>query len=163
MCEDLGSDRSDFDYNDVVFDVRFIKKGNDYYADILLQAAGGELPITIGEGNEVHNKFGVSQGTMVNTYEGRHSEYLPVSFTVKLREGTYNNAYDAINALPVAVKLSSSPTPIQLTINKGEAAEMIIAPEGIDWSDERVPLQDKYSKFPDWIKDPSVKWYEVEE
>lgn len=160
MCEDLSSNRSDFDYNDVVFDVRFIKKGNVYYADILLQAAGGELPLTIGQGNEVHGKFGVSQGTMVNTYEGRHSEYSPVSFIVQLPKETYNNAYEAINDLPVIVKLSSGA--VQLTINQGKPAEMIIAPVETDWSDERVPLQDKYSLFVDWIQDPSVKWYKVE-
>jgi hypothetical protein len=160
MCEDLSSNRSDFDYNDVVFDVRFIKKGNVYYADILLQAAGGELPLTIGQDNEVHGKFGVSQGTMVNTYEGRHSEYSPVSFIVKLPKETYKNAYEAINDLPVIVKLSSGA--VQLTINQGKPAEMIIAPVETDWSDERVPLQDKYSLFVDWIQDPSVKWYKVE-
>ena len=47
----------------------------------------------------------------------------PVHFTVTLPStGTYNNAYDAINALPVYVKMSSSPTPIQLTVNPGQPA-----------------------------------------
>ena len=159
MCEDLSNSRTDFDYNDVVFDIKFIKNGDTYTADILLQAVGGELPLYIGN-QEVHSKFNVGTGTMVNTYEGKHNEVAPVHFTVTLPAGTYNNAYDAINALPVFVKMSSSPTPIQLTTSPGQPAEMICVPVSTDWPDERESIKDKYPLFVNWISDSSVIWYE---
>ena len=159
MCEDLSGSRSDFDYNDVVFDVKFIKNGNKYTADIILQAIGGELPLYVGN-YEVHGKFGVSTGTMVNTYEGRHSEVSPVQFTVELPDGTYNSAFDAINALPVYVRTSTSQTPIQLTTNPGQSAEMIAVPVSTDWPDERESIRNRYPAFVDWISDSSVVWYE---
>jgi hypothetical protein len=63
MAEDLGTMSSDFDYNDIVFDILFVKDGDTYKADILLQAEGGTLPLYIGEGEgntyEVHALFGV--------------------------------------------------------------------------------------------------------
>ncbi len=159
MCEDLSGSRSDFDYNDVVFDVKFIKNGNKYTADIILQAIGGELPLYVGN-YEVHGKFGVSTGTMVNTYEGRHSEVSPVQFTVELPDGTYNSAFDAINALPVYVRTSTSQTPIQLTTNPGQSAEMIAVPVSTDWPDERESIRNRYPAFVDWIRNSSVVWYE---
>ena len=159
MCEDLSNSRTDFDYNDVVFDIKFIKNGDIYTADILLQAVGGELPLYIGN-QEVHSKFNVGTGTMVNTYEGKHNEVAPVHFTVNLPAGTYNNAFDAINALPVFVKMSSSPTPIQLTTSPGQPAEMICVPVSTDWPDERESIKDKYPLFVNWISDSSVIWYE---
>ena len=50
MAEDLGTMSSDFDYNDVVFDILFVEENGSYKADIILQAAGGTLPLYIGEG-----------------------------------------------------------------------------------------------------------------
>jgi len=143
----------------VVFDVKFIKNGNQYYADIVLRAIGGELPLYIGN-REVHDLFGVATNTMVNTYEGRHTEVDPVPFTVTLPSGTYNNAYEAINALPVYVKMSSSPTPIQLTVNPGQPAEMIAVPVTTEWPDERESILNRYPSFVNWIRDSSVVWYE---
>ena len=159
MCEDLSTSRTDFDYNDVVFDIKFIKNGNTYTADIILQAIGGELPLYIGD-KEVHNLFNVGTNTMVNTYEGRHSEIQPVHFTVTLQGSSYANAFDAINALPVFVKMSSSPTPIQLTVNPGKPAEMICVPVTTDWPDERESILNRYPSFVNWITDPNATWYE---
>ena len=157
MCEDLASSRSDFDYNDVVFDIKFIKKGNTFTANIILQAIGGELPLTIG-GQEVHSLFNVGTGTMVNTYEGRHSEHEPVNITVTLTRSDYTSAWEAINDLPVIVKTKNGP--IQLTVNPGSPAEMIAVPVSTEWSNERESIKDKYPKFADWIRDSSVTWYE---
>jgi hypothetical protein len=159
MCEDLSTSRTDFDYNDVVFDIKFFKNGNNYTADIILRAIGGELPLYIGT-REVHSLFNVSTGTMVNTYEGRHTEIDPVHFTVELPSGTYNNAFDAINALPVFVKISSSPTPIQLTVNPGKPAEMICVPVTTEWPNERESILNRYPSFVNWITNPDVTWYE---
>jgi hypothetical protein len=159
MCEDLGATTSDFDYNDIVFDIRFIKVGEKYKADIIVQAAGGTLPLTIG-GLEVHSLFGVSTGTMVNTYHGKHNEKEPISLTIELN-GTYSNAWEAINNLPIIVKNPNGEV-IQLTVNPGSPAEMIAVPVTTEWSDERVPIQNSYPAFVDWIRDSSVKWWTEE-
>jgi len=157
MAEDLGPSTSDFDYNDVVFDIKFIKNGNTYTADIILQAAGGTLPLTIG-GREVHDLFGVSTNTMVNTYPGRHHELDPVPFTITLT-GNYANAWDAINALPIYVQNPNGQV-IQLTINPGVPAEMFAVPATTDWSDERVSIRYQYPTFVDWIRDSTIQWWE---
>jgi hypothetical protein len=168
MCEDLGTANSDFDYNDVVFDIKFTKVGNTYTANIILQAAGGTLPLTIG-GQEVHNLFAesnpsynISTTTMINTNAtfGDHIDGLaPVEFNVELPSGNYTNAWDAINALPIIV-LNANNVPVYLTTNPGTPAEMFAVPTSTDWSDERVSIQNRYPAFATWISDPSVKWWE---
>ena len=84
MGEDLTiNTNSDFDFNDVVFDVTW-GKGNKE-ATIVLKAAGGELPIYIVRDDdelEIHALFananpgsGITQKTMINTTTGLHNEY----------------------------------------------------------------------------------------
>lgn len=158
MCEDLGTNESDFDYNDVVFDIKFIKNGSTYKADIIIQAAGGTLPLTIG-GIEVHSLFNVSTGTMVNTYAGRHNEKSSQTLTVKLPGSDYATAWDAINALPVMVQNPDGQI-IHLTVNPGSPAEMIAVPVTTEWSDERVPIYNAYPTFVDWIRDSTIQWWE---
>lgn len=168
MCEDLGTDKSDFDYNDIVFDIKFIKEGSTYIADILVQAAGGTLPLTIG-GQEVHNLFAeannnemISTSTMINTHAtvGDHIDGLdPVELTVTLPGSNYATAWDAINDLPIIV-LNQNGIPVQLTVNPGSPAEMIAVPVTTAWSNERVSIRSKYPAFVDWIRDSSVQWWE---
>ena len=84
IAEDLSaSEGSDFDFNDVIFDVKY-----EYpvwnKTTIILQAAGGKLPLRIGvldDEHEVHKLFGVSLNTMVNTEDWTaHKD--PVTFTI---------------------------------------------------------------------------------
>lgn len=155
MCEDLGSATSDFDYNDIVFDIKFIKDGSKYKADIIIQAAGGTIPLTIG-GSEVHSLFGVNVTDMVNTGAGPNRD--PVKITVDLKGTNYANAWEAINDLPIVVQYNG--TPIQLTTNPGSPAEMIAVPTSTNWSGERVSIKNTYPAFAQWISDSSVKWWE---
>ena len=68
VAEDLtASTGNDFDFNDVVFDVE-LKENNLVY--VYVRAAGGTLPLYIGEGNEaveVHGLFGQDTNFMINT------------------------------------------------------------------------------------------------
>ena len=68
VAEDLtASAGNDFDFNDVVFDVE-LKDNNVVY--VYVRAAGGTLPLYIGEGNEafeVHELFGQDTNMMINT------------------------------------------------------------------------------------------------
>lgn len=159
MAEDLGNNAgTDFDYNDIVFDVKFSKIAeNKYKANIVLLAAGGTLPLTIA-GFEIHQLFGEEASErypMINTYSGKHAEREVVKLDVELT-GNFSTAYDAINALDVKVKGKNIP----LTVKKGKPSEMIVVPTGTDWANERQPIGDKYTKFEEWIKDPSVVWWE---
>ena len=71
MAEDLSaSDDTDFDFNDIVFDVYFANAG-ETTTKIVVQAAGGTLPLRIktGEGTwqEVHALYNQGTGIMINT------------------------------------------------------------------------------------------------
>ena len=173
MAEDLGTMSSDFDYNDVVFDILFVKNGDSYKADIILQAAGGTLPLYIGKGEgntyEVHDLFGVATDVMVNTHatdrglKGRDG-LAPVHFTVNLPAGDYATmkAEDAVDALNIVVKSGDNTihlTPKASYENYSNAPKMIVAPVGTEWVDERVLISKVYTKFVDWITDPTVEWW----
>jgi len=175
MAEDLGTMSSDFDYNDIVFDILFVKDGDTYKADILLQAAGGTLPLYIGEGEgntyEVHALFGVDTDVMVNTHaedrglKGR-SNLAPVHFTVNLPSGkdyATMKAEDAVDALNITVKIGNKTvhlTPKASYENYSNAPKMIVAPVGTEWVDERILISKIYTKFVNWITDDTVKWWE---
>jgi hypothetical protein len=94
---------------------------------------------------------------MVNTAPGKHNELGTRSLTVTLN-GNYTNAHDAINALPVVVRLENGQT-VHLTTNPGSPAEMFAVPVGTDWADERVSIRNKYPRFVDWITNSGIKWY----
>lgn len=173
MAEDLGTMSSDFDFNDVVFDILFVKNGDSYKADIILQAAGGTLPLYIGKGDgntyEVHDLFGVATDVMVNTHatdrglKGRDG-LAPVHFTVNLPAGDYATmkAEDAVDALNIVVKSGDNTihlTPKASYENYSNAPKMIVAPVGTEWVDERVLISKVYTKFVDWITDPTVEWW----
>ena len=160
MCEDLGQQNSDFDYNDIVFDVKFIENNNVLTADIIIQAAGGTLPLYIA-GNEVHSLFGETADAsgrypMINTGAGPIHDPVPLTVTLS---GSYNTAWDAINALDVCIYAENGEK-VSLTVNPGSPAEMFACPTTVQWSGERVSIKNKYPKFATWISDPTVKWWE---
>lgn len=80
VCEDLSvTQASDWDFNDVVFDVQLVDDNNQ--VKITLLAAGGTLPLCVGDDSEsrtheVHELFaavpensnkGITTSTMINT------------------------------------------------------------------------------------------------
>ena len=101
IAEDLtwGSENGDFDFNDVVFDVKLIN--NNTQVQITLKAAGGTLPLYVAK-QEVHDAYGVSRTTMVNTGRGVSISRDP-SFTI---ENTYNSTDVNVvaGAIPVEVQ-----------------------------------------------------------
>jgi hypothetical protein len=162
IAEDLtitnGPGNTDFDFNDVVFDVTWV---TDDEAIITLQAAGGTLPLTVGLANptddnyldyEVHEKFGVAVTVMVNTKWHNTPNIAPVSFTVK---GSFGR--DARN-IPVYVKKSGEW--IELKAEKGVPASKIGVSPTFVWCDERMAIDRVYPAFKDWVQDgkPLVWW-----
>ena len=147
--------KTDFDFNDVVFDVMF---NDDGTAWVQLIAAGGTLPLVIGgtddlTGKEVHDLFGVQRNKMVNTNAktGTSRPY-PKPFKVS---GT--STTDWGKNIPVYVQKNGVWT--ELTANQGQPAAKVGVDPGFVYCDERVAIEDDYPEFPNWVKDSSVKWY----
>jgi len=165
IAEDLSADdvRSDFDYNDVVFDVAL---SNDYIADLgnklvahcTLQAAGGTMPLYIGgkeNGKEVHALFGVPTSVMVNTNNGTASK-APVQFTIILGDADWSNSYNVGN-IPVVVDGKAGTLTLKSEV--GKAPEKICVGTDYKWCDERQPVDEKYPNFVNWVSNENFNWY----
>ena len=155
IAEDLSaSEGSDFDFNDVVFDVKYGYPAGDK-TTIILQAAGGKLPLCIGvldKAHEVHNLFGVSLNTMVNT-ENWTAHKDPVTFTIDVQYGTEN-----IVDLPIWVQKGSDW--VELTAPQGKAASKIAVSTDYKWVKELQDISDAYKKFDKYVKSGKpAKWW----
>ena len=120
-------------------------------------AAGGTLPLKIGcdadgnGGEEVHGKFGVGTGTMVNTYTGQHDAYDPVEFSLP-------QTWDGIGDIPVYVYKSGEWQLI--TAYTGMPASKFGCPVGTDWADEREDIDTKWNgAFTIWVGDVSKPFW----
>ena len=155
IAEDLSaSEGSDFDFNDVVFDVKYGYPAGDK-TTIILQAAGGKLPLCIGvldKDHEVHNLFGVSLNTMVNT-ENWTAHKDPVTFTIDVQYGSGN-----IEDLPIWVQKGSDW--VKLTAPKGKAASKIAVSTDYKWVKELQDISKAYKKFDKYVKNghPTEWW-----
>ncbi|MBR1394580.1 MAG: hypothetical protein IJ559_02840 [Prevotella sp.] len=163
IAEDLSAnDASDFDFNDVVFDVKY-DASNAY---IKLQAAGGTLKLRI-DGNdewEVHKLFGVDQNYMVNTnakakgLKGNARDKQPVEF--RLGRGI-NNAEEA-NSIKIEVYKNNVWQ--LLTAVQGEPATKLAVTVDYNWLDERTSIKDEYPTFVQWAttNEPNLsKWWSI--
>ena len=157
MGEDLSaSEGSDFDFNDVVFDFKITSTG----AKILLQAAGGTLPLKIGgtaesneDGFEVHELFKVNTNIMVNTAYDASPKIVTRDAVPFELEGTFA---DDGSDIPVFVKKDGKWMP--LTARRGNPASKFRCETTTKWVDEYISIELAYPKFSDWVKDPSVDW-----
>lgn len=142
ICEDLNANNgSDFDFNDVVFDATY----EDGKTIITVLAAGGTLPLYV-QGREVHELFGVSQSTMVNT--GLHPES-PKSFTI-----------DSVIApwdIEVAVMKEKELIPLKAEVGQ-PAAKIAVSPSFV-WCSERADIREIYPDFTKYVQNTNVNWY----
>ena len=161
MCEDLGS-TSDFDFNDIVFDVVSYKQEEDltYTATILVQAAGGTLPVYIGsvdEANEVHhillqNNSG-STSTPLNVTKGG-KRYPAQKHIVKNLPST--NPSD----IPLYGKGTMFGTDDEEAIRICEnyrdlginAPQKICVPTTTRWTVEHGDIGEAYKNFATWVQ-----------
>ena len=163
ICEDLSAnEETDFDFNDVVFDVEFTSETT---AKVTIVAAGGTLPLEVA-GHEVHAAFGVSDTkTMINTKAAR-------ILTDELKKQGYKAA-DGLTAksftvdgidrtkwgedIPVRVQKNGEWYTIEATVG-GPTAKI-----GVDlrfnWPDEKQSIKSKYEGFTGWVTDPTKLWY----
>ena len=152
IAEDLSvSDNSDFDFNDVVFDVTFDSPAQGK-TTITLLAAGGTLPLYVG-GQEVHEMFGVSTKTMVNTGAGASKD--PVSFEL---DGTFN-----YNAKNIVVQVEKEGVPVEITAERGMVASKIAVKPNYEWCKERQDIEAKYPVFGQYVKGKveGGNWWEI--
>jgi len=140
MAEDLTISGGDFDFNDVVFDAVTVNGATV----VTLQAAGGTMPLYI-EDNEVHELFGVSQSTMVNTYDKQAKA--PVIFRLK-------NRYNDIKDIPVRVN------DVILPAEVGKAPGKLCCPTTCEWTDERQNIEIKYPNFQAAVENGNINWWE---
>ena len=155
IAEDLSaSEGSDFDFNDVVFDVQMNWPAEGKHT-ITLQAAGGKLPLCIGvldKDHEVHNLFGVSLNTMVNTEDWTaHKD--PVPFIIDGQYGSGN-----IVDLPIWVQKGSDW--VELTAPQGKAASKIAVSTDYKWVKELKDISNAYKNFDTYVTNctPSEWW-----
>lgn len=161
IAEDLSaSEKSDFDFNDVVFNVTY---DNETTAKVQLLAAGGTLPLTVA-GREVHAEFGypnIDPATgklhMINTgVDVLGATAQPFTVTGLNR---------ALKGKDIVIKVKKGNTGddsvdwIELTANKGEAAAKIAVTQGFEYCKEFQDINGKYPLFNDWVQDKSVVWY----
>ena len=150
MGEDLSAtEAGDFDFNDIVLDVKFAQTG-ETTTKVCLRAAGGTLPLYIiagGESFEVHNLFKVGTGVMVNTAAGHHFDVPAKEFELKTNVANAEEARDKI-----VLKVDKNGELQELTAKIQEPAAKIaitsVAPG--DWLDERVSIKDVKTQFVDW-------------
>jgi hypothetical protein len=166
IAEDLSAEgASDFDFNDVVLDVKFGAK-----AQIRLTHAGGTLPLCIGTidlDHEVHKLFGVWKGdfptqdnatvekqVMVNTGAGPDKTAVNVPLNVAIA-----NAEEANTKLPLYVYKNG--TWQEMTAPMREPACKLAV--GTDYLvlRERTSIKGEYPLFVKWATDAKFtsKWW----
>jgi hypothetical protein len=153
MGEDLNAnDPSDFDFNDIVIDIRITKTG----AECILQAAGGTMPLRInGDDNlEVHKLFGVPTNKMVNT--GAENTPNPDDPT-KMLNGisgldpvpfTLTGRFDGVKSVKIEVNKGGWK---ELTAERGVPASKIGTPKNTNWCPELKSIKFVYPEFTNWV------------
>jgi len=166
MAEDLSaSDDTDFDFNDVVFDVYYGAAGT---AKIEILAAGGTLPLRIKTGagdtdddfEEVHGMFGENTNIMINTKASYANSKSGLPSVSKTLDYPVNSAADA-NGITIQVKKTMNGVEqwIEMKAAVGKpAAKFACLPSVVKrWADERESLLTN-STFSKWVQGAISTW-----
>ena len=179
IAEDLnvGEGKTDFDFNDVVFDVIWNKTQGTVSIELL--ADGAEFTMYIGGtaagvGNRmtVNEMFSEANGVTIpksvypNTAAGAHYAYKTYKFDLNSDEWSGTDIGSI--ARSIYVRVIKSNKLVTLTAEKGRTASKIAVGTDYDWCDERQDIDDKYNgKFKRYVDkniDESLKlgddWYE---
>ena len=151
IAEDLNAtEASDFDFNDVVFDVVKAENGK---TTLRLIACGGIYKLTVA-GVEVHEKFG-QQATddkypMINTGAKANINGLaPVEFDIN---GTFDTP-EKINNIEIRVwKPGTGDDGIALTAEKGKAACKILVDNSFEVVQEKQGIGNEYGLFQSYVR-----------
>lgn len=160
IAEDLTvSQNTDFDFNDVVFDV--YKSGR-----IRIRACGGTLPLKV-DGQEVHGLFGKETGDIINTgWDGA------IDYEKRYRDIQYSGGTvaDAAAANLILVEVFKQGQWMPLTAPAGEVASKIAVGNDYPWCAEREDIDSKwhlnsdgYKPFSDYVQGIIIgdAWYQM--
>lgn len=149
IAEDLSATQSsDFDFNDVVIDVKYGAAGE---AELLLVAAGGTLPLVVGGelvegkvvgGTEVHGLWGENTNVMINTGDGPEHEPVVIPYTKAIADAT------AAKNIPIFVQKNGVWE--ELTAEKGEPACKLAVGTDFEIMPEHHSIKDEYPLFIQW-------------
>ena len=183
MAEDLSaSDRSDFDFNDIVFDVEFNTTGEGT-TKIMVWAAGGTLPLRIAlyrdneeksilnddeptQWQEIHALWGEETNIMINT--NAEKKYPGKGVTYKDADGNYIGqevtlqwpVANEADAKDIVIKVKKNGKWVEMEAEQGKPAAKFAVPTTVGWMDERYDIKRKYGKFCEWATTaPEIKWW----
>lgn len=160
MCEDLGG-TFDIDFNDIVYD---IDMPDASHAKVIVQAAGGTMPIMIKYKDEVlcdevHAAFGVASNVPVNVGASYGRDGLePIELSIN---DFGNRAFD-INDINVFVKPVNRAEWVNITLldQTSNIPCRFCVPTTVSWTKELQRITWAFPMFVDWVKDPSFKFWE---
>ena len=161
IAEDLTvSQNTDFDFNDVVFDV--YKSGL-----IRIRACGGTLPLRV-DGQEVHGLFGKGTGEMINTgWDGNGTiDYVNTYRDIEYSKG---GVADLAAANLILVEVYKQDQWISLVAPVGEVASKIAVGNDYPWCREREDIDSKWhlkdgtKTFSDYVRGMTIgnAWYQM--
>jgi hypothetical protein len=178
IAEDLNAkesktfdEGSDFDFNDVVFDVHWTHiPGNDdkstQEVKIKLMACGAEFSIYIGSDDdniEIHDKFakandgrGITGRTYTINTKGDRDYNCP---EITLLPDSWSGTTIKQVAKSILVRVSKSGTLYELSADMGRAASKIAVDTDYVWCDENEDINAKYY-FEEYVRDKEAanKW-----
>ena len=151
--------KSDWDFNDAVFDVAFLREQNENYqfedwAVITLWAAGGTKSLTVA-GKEVHELFGQPVSKMINTNAPNGIDGLqPVIFRINL--GATPQDWSDHNANEIKVYVGST----ELKAETGKAPQKVVVSNTTRWMKEMLIITGGYADFASYATTNAPKdWY----
>jgi hypothetical protein len=151
-----GFDESDWDFNDVVFDVKFTSQTT---ANVKIVGAGGVLPLYV-DGHEAHEALGQSGPDSKGYYRIQNSgNATPFEVTGINRD---NNGKDIVITV---VRISSTGDPIisELTAPNGKPAAKIGVDPKFKPCAEREDIRERYPMFMNWVQTNfSGAWYDID-
>ena len=170
IAEDLNAkENSDFDFNDVVFDVlwSYNDDKSTQKVKVKLLACGAEYSIYIGSDDnnfEIHEAFAEANKGRgitlrrydINTVDGHDKYTYPV---ITLADDCWSGTTIKDIAKSILVRVSKSGILYELEAPKGKAPGKIAVGTDFDWCDEHIDIDDKYY-FKDYVGDPEAasKW-----
>ena len=194
FCEDLGSaDRTDIDYNDVVFDAftyvtdafrvtytldidnnkvydwehksRLTSLSTYEKTDINLLAAGGTIDITVA-GEKVHKKMDIEKTVMANTYVEGASPKLSESNVAEKVPPYKFTVFDSNyeDLSNIPIVVKVDDQVQELTAYIGDVPQKFCAPVGTPWVVERKAIEYGLPLFKDWVESEGEEpWYKIDE
>ena len=164
MAEDLSTnENSDFDFNDIVFDVKYV---SSTVAKVKVRAAGGIFPIRIDQNDdyEIHALLGGAV-TMLNTFAGHHNDLEADEIEVSGNFGSSSaDAQFKLGIKNIKVEVNKGGGWSELFAPIGTAASKIAVPVSVDWCNEYQDIDEKWGTgaFAAWVQSEQAPFWTPE-